>query len=113
MSIAASSNFVAADGDGYELQMGRWSRRLCEPFLDFAGTEPGDSILDVGCGTGCLADALIGRSRFGHLRGVDFSPVYVDHAAKHTHDPRVTFEVGDACALTLPDRSFDRVFPIP
>lgn len=112
MNVAPSSTFVAADGDGYERQMGRWSRRLCEPFLDFAGTESGETVLDVGCGTGCLAEALIGRSQFGRLRGVDFSPVYVEHAATRVRDPRVTFEVGDACALNLPDGGFDRVLSL-
>lgn len=112
MSAPTSSTFVAADGDGYEQQMGRWSRRLCEPFLRFAGAEPGESILDVGCGTGCLADSLINRCKFGHLRGIDFSPVYVEHAARRVRDPRVTFEVGDACALNLPDGSFDRVLSL-
>jgi SAM-dependent methyltransferase len=112
MNGPTSSTFVAADGDGYELQMGRWSRRLCEPFLDFAGTEPGVSVLDVGCGTGSLADSLIRRCKFGRLRAVDFSPVYVEHAARRVRDPRVTFEVGDACALNLPDRSFDRVLSL-
>lgn len=112
MSVSASSTFVAADGQGYELQMGRWSRRLCDPFLDFAGIEPGDDVLDVGCGTGSLAEALIRRSRFGRLRGVDLSPVYVAHAASHIRDARITFEVGDACALSLPDGSFDRVFAL-
>ena len=33
----ASSTFVASDGDAYELLMGRWSRRLADPFLDFVG----------------------------------------------------------------------------
>ena len=112
MSLAKSSTFVAADGDGYELQMGRWSRRLCEPFLDFAGTEAVEDILDVGCGTGCLAEALIRRSQFDRLRCVDFSPVYVSHAADHIRDQRVTFEVGDACALNFADGSFDRVFSL-
>lgn len=112
MNAPASSTFVAADGDGYELQMGRWSRRLCEPFLDFAGTAPGESILDVGCGTGALEDALLRRCRFGRLQAVDFSPVYVEHAARRIRDPRVSFEVGDACALNLPDGSFDRVLSL-
>ena len=35
--MTTSSTFTATDGDAYELQMGRWSRRLAEPFLDFAG----------------------------------------------------------------------------
>lgn len=112
MNVATSSTFVAADGGGYELQMGRWSRRLCEPFLDFAGTAPREDILDVGCGTGCLAEAMIRRCQFGHLQGIDFSPVYVAHAVNQNRDPRVIFEVGDACALNLPDHSFDRVLAL-
>ena len=32
--MSQSSTFTAADGAGYELQMGRWSRRLVGPFLD-------------------------------------------------------------------------------
>ena len=39
--MTVSSTFLAADGDGYELQMGRWSRRLAGPFLDFVGTANG------------------------------------------------------------------------
>lgn len=112
MNITTSSTFVAADGDGYELQMGRWSRRLCEPFLDFTGTATGEDILDVGCGTGCLAQALVRRCQFRQLRGIDFSPVYVAHATRHNADPRITFEVGDACALDLPNHSFDRVLSL-
>lgn len=112
MNVPASSTFFAADGEGYELQMGRWSRRLCEPFLDFAGAQPGESILDVGCGTGSVAEALIRRTPFSLLHGVDFSPVYVAHAASRIRDPRVTFEVGDACGLNLPDGAFDRVLSL-
>jgi hypothetical protein len=35
--MAVSSTFVSADGDGCELQMGRWSRRLAPLLIDFAG----------------------------------------------------------------------------
>jgi SAM-dependent methyltransferase len=112
MSSTPSSTFVAADSEGYELLMGRWSRRLCESFLDFVGIEPGHDILDVGCGTGCMASALLSRSHFSRLLGIDFSPVYVAHAANRYIDPRVFFEVGDACGLNLPDSSFDRVLSL-
>ena len=112
MTTTASSTFLAADGDGYELQMGRWSRRLCEPFLDFVGTQPGEDILDVGCGTGCLAGALSSRAQFRRLLGVDFSPVYIAHAARQITDSRTAFEVGDACALNLPSGRFDRVLAL-
>jgi hypothetical protein len=47
-----SSTFAASDGNEYEIQMGRWSRRLAEPFLDFTGTVDDEEVLDVGCGTG-------------------------------------------------------------
>lgn len=50
-----SSTFAASDGNEYEIQMGRWSRRLAEPFLDFTGTGDDEEVLDVGCGTGNLA----------------------------------------------------------
>lgn len=110
--MKASSTFVAADGDGYELLMGRWSRRLAGPFLDFVGTAPGESVLDVGCGTGCLAGALTQRCEFGRLHGVDLSPVYIAHANLRNLDARVTFQVGDACALDIPNRSFDRVLAL-
>jgi cyclopropane fatty-acyl-phospholipid synthase-like methyltransferase len=70
----SSSTFMATDGDGYELTMGRWSRRLALPFLDFAGTKDGETVLDVGCGTGSLAFALTKRCPRSSVRGVDFSP---------------------------------------
>lgn len=107
--MAVSSTFVASDGDGYELQMGRWSRRLAQTFLDFVGTADGESVLDVGCGTGSLSFALAERCRVGQLRGVDFAPAYVQHAARRNSSPAIQFQVGDACALEFPDRSFDRV----
>ncbi len=107
--MTVASTFVAADGDGYEQQMGRWSRRLAGPFLDFVGTASGESVLDVGCGTGSLTFELARRSGLKQVQGVDFADVYVQHARAHNRDPRVRFDVGDACALAYPDKSFDRV----
>ena len=46
------------------------------------------------------------------LRGVDIAPAYIEHATRHKHDPRIAFEVGDACALAFPDHSFDRVLSL-
>ena len=58
-----SSTFNAADGRDYELQMGRWSRRLAETFLDFVGTGDAEQVLDVGCGDGALLDHLMHAMR--------------------------------------------------
>jgi ubiquinone/menaquinone biosynthesis C-methylase UbiE len=107
-----SSTFAAADGDGYELQMGRWSRRLVGPFLDFVGAVHGGLVLDVGCGTGHLAAALAARSTSAEIRAVDIAPVYIDYAGRRNREPRVRFSVGDACALAFADRSFDQVLSL-
>lgn len=105
----ASSTFLATDGDGYELVMGRWSRRLIFPFLDFVGIGDAGRVLDVGCGTGHLAAAISKLSSSVEVHGVDASPVYVDYARAQNPDPRLVFRVGDACALDYPDKTFDRV----
>ncbi len=110
--MTMSSTFIASSGDGYELLMGRWSRRLAGPFLDFVGTADGECILDVGCGTGSLAFALAEKCQVKQLRGIDFSPAYVEHSKRHNHDPRIVFQVGDACAMDFPDHSFDRVLSL-
>lgn len=110
--MQTSSTFSAADGDGYEMQMGRWSRRLAEPFLDFTGNCDGERVLDVGCGTGVLAFALARRCQPQQVCGIDFSSAYVAHAARHNTDPRITFATGDACALAFEDGSFDRVLAL-
>ena len=110
--MGASSTFVAADGDGYELSMGRWSRRLALPFLDFVGTADAERVLDVGCGTGHLAAAVCALSGVSEVHGVDLSPIYVEYAKRHNPDPRLVFRVGDACALDYPHGAFDRVLSL-
>jgi SAM-dependent methyltransferase len=105
--MAVASTFEAADGDGYELQMGRWSRRLAPLFIAFAGIGAAKHVLDVGCGTGNLSFALARNPEIGNVRGLDFSPVYVEHAKRQNSDARLDFQVGDACALPFPDASFD------
>ena len=107
--MASSSTFLATDGSGYEQTMGRWSRRLARPFLEFAGSGPGERVLDVGCGTGHLAAALGSVPGAGEVHGVDFSPAYIGHARTSHPESHFDFRVGDACALDYADASFDRV----
>ncbi|MBT5111032.1 MAG: methyltransferase domain-containing protein [Rhodospirillaceae bacterium] len=109
MSLA-SSNFASSSGDGYELQMGRWSRKLSGPFLDFAGVNTSGRILDAGCGTGALAVELLQRTEMAEIVGIDISDAYVAHAKSAIGDQRATFETGDLTALHFADGTFDQVF---
>lgn len=108
----SSSTFNASDGNGYELQMGRWSRRLAMPFVEFAGIRTDGKVLDVGSGTGALSHALAASPTIGAIRGVDLAPAYVAHATRNNSDPRVRFQVGDACALEFADASFDHALSL-
>lgn len=96
--MIASSTFVAADGEGYELNMGRWSRRLVGPFLDFVGMDRAERVLDVGCGTGHLARAASELDDTVEVHGVDLSEAYIKHAAAHSANPKLAYRVGDARA---------------
>jgi SAM-dependent methyltransferase len=105
--MAVSSTFVSGDGDGYELQMGRWSRRLAPLLIDFAHVSNGARVLDVGCGTGSLTFELARNPAISRVSGIDFSPIYVAHAKHRNKDTRVDFQTGDACALPFEAASFD------
>jgi SAM-dependent methyltransferase len=107
-----SSKFHAKSADAYERLMGRWSRRLAKPFLDFTGLEAGERVLDVGCGTGSLTFTIPQAADIGRIDGIDYSETYVEAARQRNADPRITIAQGDVCALPFPDRSFDRTLAL-
>lgn len=72
--------------------------------------EPGERVLDVGCGTGLLAEyiaLLAGRS--GYVLGIDPLPLRIEIAQQKAR-PGLEFRVGRAEQLdVVPDNSFDAV----
>lgn len=100
-------NFLTSDGDGYQQQMGRWSRRLAVPFADFGGHRAGERILDLGSGTGSLMSEIGQRERTTRLVGLDYSETYTRYANEHS-EGEAQFLVGDAAALPFADNAFDR-----
>ncbi len=85
-------------------------RKLLEGFEEL-GVGPAERILDVGCGTGNLTEALLTRlDPSGEVIAVDISTGMLDIAREKVRDPRVRFLDASSHDLPLPDGSLDRVF---
>ena len=96
-------------GSSYEAYMGRWSREVAPRFLDWIAPEDGWNWLEVGCGTGALSAAILGRCNPSGLTGVDPSEVFIELARQMVPDPRARFQVGDGQSLSVEDDSCDIV----
>ncbi|WP_421993165.1 class I SAM-dependent methyltransferase [Roseococcus sp.] len=103
--MSTSVEYVATDAVAYERSMGRWSRRLAEPFLDALDLSAGARVLDAGCGTGALSAALLMRDPTAKVTGVDASDAFV--AAARADLPDARFEPGNIAALPLSTASQD------
>lgn len=74
--------------------------RVLEPvsqaILEAAAVEPGERVIDVGCGSGSLALAVAAAG--GRVTGLDISRPFVDHAAARARDlgADVDFVLADA-----------------
>ena len=107
-----SSKFHAKSAAAYEQLMGRWSRRLVQPFLEFAGTGGRERVHDVGCGTGSLTFTIPQVADIGRIDAIDYSEAYIEAARQRNTDPRIAIARGDACALPFPDSAFDRALAL-
>jgi SAM-dependent methyltransferase len=76
--------------------------------VDLAPADPAARWVEVACGPGLIARAL--APRVGSVLGVDLTPAMVEKARAEVASAgveNVSFELGDATALDLPDASFD------
>src|SRR5262245_6500693 len=84
-------------------------KALRERTLDLAGLKPGESVLDIGCGTGTLAIASKQRvGPVGKVHGIDASSEMVGRAIKKAKKANVAIDVVNAVVeqLPFPDASF-------
>jgi ubiquinone/menaquinone biosynthesis C-methylase UbiE len=88
-------------------RMTRWLTSGQRQALAALQLAPGDSMLDIGCGTGgATIEAL--RARAGRACGIDLSPRMIAQAIEQAAGlANVEFRVGDAEALPYPAASFD------
>lgn len=87
-------------------------REFRDKLLRLAHLKPGESVLDVGCGTGTLAIAAkqhVGQA--GTVFGMDASPEMIARATKKAKKAgvEVVLKNGLAQALPFPDAQFDIV----
>jgi ubiquinone/menaquinone biosynthesis C-methylase UbiE len=90
---------------------GQW-RKLRQKTVNLARLQPGEQVLDVGCGTGTLALEAARRVRTtGRVVGIDPSQQQIDHARSKATRRKlpVDFQIGAIEQLPFPDQTFDVV----
>ena len=80
-----------AAGATYEGFMGRWSRHLATQFIAWLGITRGIHWLDVGCGTGALANAVCSHAEPASVVGCDPAEPFIGFARTHSNDTRLSF----------------------
>lgn len=84
-----------------------WALAVLDP-------DPGDRVLEIGCGVGIAAERVADRLRTGHLTGIDRSASMIDKAearnARHVSAGRATFLTGTLQQVELEHRPYDKVF---
>jgi len=80
---------------------------LTEELADECGLEPGQRVLDLGCGVGATASYLAGRWGVSAF-GLDSSARFIEEA--EAHDPGVTWVLGRAQEIPYGEGFFDAVF---
>ncbi|HEV7845412.1 MAG TPA: class I SAM-dependent methyltransferase [Thermoleophilaceae bacterium] len=95
----------AVAGDKYDRFMGRYSRELAPPFIEFAGVDRGMVVVDVGCGPGALTKRLLERVGAGNVAAADPSEPFV--AAATERAPGADVRLAPAEELPWEENRFD------
>jgi trans-aconitate methyltransferase len=95
---------TAWDTELYEAQHA-FVWQLGAQLIEILAPEPGERILDVGCGTGQLTHEI--SERGAHVTGIDASPEMIGQARQNY--PRLRFLLQDAAAMNF-NGEFDAVF---
>lgn len=95
--------FFATAAGNYDRHIGRYGPALARELIAAAEVQPGDRVLDVGCGPGALTAALLAHA--AQVAAVDPSEPFATACAKR--NPTADVRVGAAESLPFADSTFD------
>jgi ubiquinone/menaquinone biosynthesis C-methylase UbiE len=108
MSVSDEFDEWAAAGKDRGMEDRHW--HTAKHVLARMPVEAGDTVLDLGCGSGYAGRALKQTADAGRAYGIDASPAMAANARSYTEDPDVGFLVGDFEHLPFADDSVDHCF---
>ena len=108
MSVREEFDAWAADGRDRGMEDRHW--HTARPILARMPVEDGDTVLDLGAGSGYAGRALRNAKGAGRVYGLDGSPEMARNARGYTDDSDVAFVVGDFDHLPFADDSVDHAF---
>ncbi|THE65722.1 class I SAM-dependent methyltransferase [Salinadaptatus halalkaliphilus] len=108
MSVREEFDEWAASGRDRGMEDRHW--HTAKHALARMPVESGDTVLDLGCGSGYAGRALRETANAGRIYGLDGSPEMAHNAATYTDDPGVTYVVGDFGSLPFAPDAIDHVW---
>ena len=103
VTLHSARTYEAATRIAWLGRRGAAYRQLVED----AGVQPGDDVLDLGCGTGALTRAAAEASHTGRVTGIDLSAEMIAHARRLGGGAH--YVEGDISRLAQPEGSVDVV----
>ena len=92
----------------YESYVGRWSRLVAAEFIRWINESNNLTWLDVGCGTGALADMILKLKEPKKIIGIDPSESHIQFAKNYFKmNTCASFLVSDATNIPVDDNSID------
>jgi ubiquinone/menaquinone biosynthesis C-methylase UbiE len=91
----------------YDATRRGYPAEIIDSVIGTSGVGPGDSVLEIGCGTGQLTPDLAGRGF--SVTAIDIGPTMVSSARRNVGDSSVNFEVTSFEDLRVADNSIDLI----